>query len=238
MQAGYFAQAHEQLDGSRTVLDELLAAKAMSAEDGRRYLASYLFRGDDVFKMVSSLSGGERGRLALALLAAAGANLLLLDEPTNHLDIPSQEILQLVLEQFDGTILLVSHDRYLVNRLANQIWSIDGDRMHIFKGSYEDYARFLEAGEEGFIPGRQDQEVLDWVEDIVAPPVSEKARREMQHRRYVLQGAIEDAEFQQQLLQDRLNRAGEETAEYAELQELVRAATERLQDLVDEFDSL
>ena len=85
------------------------------------------FVGDDVFKQIGDLSGGERARLALALLAADGANLLLLDEPTNHLDIPSQEILQAVLAQFEGTIILVSHDRYLVQRLANQIWEIEGD---------------------------------------------------------------------------------------------------------------
>ena len=88
----------------------------MTPADGRHYLAHYLFRGDDVFKQVADLSGGERGRLALAVLALGGANFLLLDEPTNHLDIPSQEVLQQVLEHFDGTIMLVSHDRYLVDR--------------------------------------------------------------------------------------------------------------------------
>jgi ATP-binding cassette subfamily F protein 3 len=90
---------------------------------------------------VEVLSGGERGRLALAKLALTGANLLLLDEPTNHLDIPSQEILQEVLDEFQGTILLVSHDRYLIDALATQIWEIDEDKviLHTFKGSYSQY---------------------------------------------------------------------------------------------------
>jgi ATP-binding cassette, subfamily F, member 3 len=94
------------------------------------------------------LSGGERGRLALAKLALGGANLLLLDEPTNHLDIPSQEILQEVLDEYQGTILLVSHDRYLIDALATQIWEIDEDKgiLRIFKGSYSEYHQ-LQAAE-------------------------------------------------------------------------------------------
>jgi ATP-binding cassette subfamily F protein 3 len=98
-----------------------------------------LFRGDDVYKPVSALSGGERGRLALAILALEGANFLLLDEPTNHLDLPAQEMLQDVLEQFEGTILLVSHDRYLVDRLATQLWHLDDGQLHVFKGPYKEY---------------------------------------------------------------------------------------------------
>ena len=90
----------------------------------RSHLAQYLFRGDDVFKPISALSGGERGRLALAILALRGANFLLLDEPTNHLDLPAREVLQQVLQDFKGTILLVSHDRYLIDQLASQIWEL------------------------------------------------------------------------------------------------------------------
>ena len=87
-----------------------------------------MFRGDDVFKQVGDLSGGERGRLALAMLAQNGANLLLLDEPTNHLDIQAQEALQQVLEDFPGTIMMVSHDRYLIDQLASHIWDVaDGE---------------------------------------------------------------------------------------------------------------
>ena len=124
---GYFAQAQEALNPDATVLDELLRHKDMPISEARNYLARYLFRGDDVFSQVGTLSGGERARLALAILVLEQANFLLLDEPTNHLDIASQEILQSALEAFDGTILLVTHDRYLVDRLASQIWELKED---------------------------------------------------------------------------------------------------------------
>lgn len=145
LKVGYFAQAHERLRADRTVIDTLIDFKHMLLGEARNYLAQYLFRGDDVFKPVHMLSGGERARLALALLALEGANFLLLDEPTNHLDIPAQEVLQEVLEHFAGTILLVSHDRYLIDRLATQIWELQQGHMHVFGGTY---AGFIAAREQ------------------------------------------------------------------------------------------
>ncbi len=139
LKVGYFAQAHEALAPQDTLLEALGRHRAMSEEKSRAYLSQYLFSGDDVYKPVSALSGGERGRLALAILALEGANLLLLDEPTNHLDLPAQEVLQETLEVFPGTILLVSHDRYLVNRLATQIWDVHARRLDVYPGSYDDY---------------------------------------------------------------------------------------------------
>jgi len=135
---GYFAQAHESLDPKKSVIDEIIGVTNWLPQRAREYLGKYLFSGDDAFKMVSMLSGGERGRLALAKLALQDTNLLLLDEPTNHLDIPSQEILEAVLDDYEGTILLVTHDRYLVDAIATQIWEIDTDESHlvIFKGIY------------------------------------------------------------------------------------------------------
>ncbi|MCB9138097.1 MAG: ABC-F family ATP-binding cassette domain-containing protein [Caldilineaceae bacterium] len=139
LKLGYFAQAHDALNPENTVLDELLNHKHMLLGPARSYLAQYLFRGDDVYKLVGSLSGGERARLALGILALEEANFLLLDEPTNHLDIPAQEILQEVLEHFPGTILLVSHDRYLIDGLASQIWTLNEGEMHVFTGGYSAY---------------------------------------------------------------------------------------------------
>lgn len=140
LQVGYFAQAHDALDHSNTVIEELMRHKNdMGIAAARHYLAPYLFKGEDVFKPVSALSGGERGRLALAILSLQGANLLLLDEPTNHLDIPSQEVLQQVLEDYDGTVILVTHDRYLVDAIATQIWDLREGDMQVFKGNYQEY---------------------------------------------------------------------------------------------------
>lgn len=146
VQAGYFAQAHDDLNHDNTVLEELMRHKrGMGIAEGRQYLAPYLFRGEDVFKAVSALSGGERGRLSLAILALDGANLLFLDEPTNHLDIPAQEVLQDVLQSYQGTIILVTHDRYLVDRLATQIWDVQDGHMRLFKGDYQQYLAQIEA---------------------------------------------------------------------------------------------
>jgi ATP-binding cassette subfamily F protein 3 len=139
LKIGYFAQAQDALDADSTVLAELQRHRYMPEGEARSYLAQYLFRGEDVYKLVSALSGGERARLALAILALEGANLLLLDEPTNHLDIPAQEVLQEVLEGFQGTILLVSHDRYLVDRLATQIWEVRDGALTVFKGNYREW---------------------------------------------------------------------------------------------------
>ncbi len=139
LKIGYFAQAHDSLNADNTVLDELINHKFMRTSEARNHLAKFLFRNEDVFKKVGMLSGGERAKLAMAILALDGANLLLLDEPTNHLDIAAQEALQEVLESFDGTILLVTHDRYLVDRLATQIWSLEDGHMSVFKGNYHTY---------------------------------------------------------------------------------------------------
>jgi len=146
LHVGYFAQAHEGLIPERTLVQEIEAvAPNMLLGEVRDYLAKFLFSGDDVFKNVATLSGGERGRLALAKLSLEQANLLLLDEPTNHLDIPSQEILQEVLAAYQGTILLVSHDRYLIDALGTQTWEIlPGEAMlQVFEGGYTQYRAFL-----------------------------------------------------------------------------------------------
>ncbi|MEZ4643082.1 MAG: ABC-F family ATP-binding cassette domain-containing protein [Chloroflexota bacterium] len=139
LKVGYFAQTQDSLVLDNTVLDELLRYQNMPLSEARNYLARFMFRGDDVLKQVRSLSGGERSRLALALLTLEEANFLLLDEPTNHLDIPAQEILQAALESFGGTVLLVSHDRYLVDRLATQIWDLRNGRLQVYNMPYQEY---------------------------------------------------------------------------------------------------
>ncbi|MGC9357608.1 MAG: ATP-binding cassette domain-containing protein, partial [Anaerolineae bacterium] len=145
---GYFAQVQAHFDPERTVVETLLDAGMVSISETRSFLARYGFRGEEVFKKVGVLSGGERARVALAILALQRANFLLLDEPTNHLDLPSQEVLQEVLANFDGSILMVSHDRYLIRALATRVWALADGELHDFKG-YPSYATWHEARREG-----------------------------------------------------------------------------------------
>ena len=142
LQCGYFEQAHAGLQPEKTLLEEVLEADpGLRISQARSLLGRFAFSGDEVKKQVRMLSGGERGRLALLKLVLQGANLLLLDEPTNHLDIPSQETLQAALESFNGTILLVSHDRYLIRALASQVWVVAPDeaRLEVHLGGYTEY---------------------------------------------------------------------------------------------------
>ena len=138
----YYAQGHESLPLGRTALETILDGHPMSEEAARTLLGRFLFSEDDVFKQVAALSGGERSRLALAKLTLARANFLILDEPTNHLDITAREALEGVLDEYDGTLLFVSHDRFFIDKLATQVWAIGEDRkIRTFLGNYSDYVR-------------------------------------------------------------------------------------------------
>jgi ATP-binding cassette subfamily F protein 3 len=144
---GYYAQSHEQLRGrgEGTPLSVILDVQPMSEEAARTYLGRFLFTGDDVYKQVASLSGGERSRLALAVLLLERANFLVLDEPTNHLDINARESLEGMLTGFDGTILFVSHDRFFMDKVATKLWVVEEGGLHVELGNYTDYHRRLDA---------------------------------------------------------------------------------------------
>ena len=143
--AGYYEQATVRPSESRTVLDSLNAAfPRYDNKQLRNFLGSFLFRGDDVFKRVADLSGGEYARIQLLKLMLKGSNVLLLDEPTNHLDIPSCEALEDALGEYGGTMLIITHDRYLANRIADRIIIMDGDGIRNFEGDWDAYKAFLE----------------------------------------------------------------------------------------------
>ena len=129
VEIGYYAQQLEDLDDRNEIIMELrrVAPSSASAGELRSFLAKFLFFGDDVYKQVRDLSGGEKGRLALAKLIYSGVNVLVLDEPTNHLDIPSREALESALEAYEGTIVTISHDRFFLDRVATQILALDGE---------------------------------------------------------------------------------------------------------------
>jgi ATP-binding cassette subfamily F protein 3 len=139
VEIGYYAQTHEGLRLEATLVDEIRQVSHLSEDGARSYLGRFLFSGDDAFKRVGSLSGGERSRLALAKLTLQGANFLVLDEPTNHLDLPARQVLEEILSQYDGTLIFVSHDRYFVDALATRLWVLQGGSVTIFEGNYTRY---------------------------------------------------------------------------------------------------
>ncbi len=144
VQVGYFDQGLGGLHPEKTVLDEIWDTyPAMTQTQVRSALAAFLFQGEDVYKLVRDLSGGEKARTALLKLMLSGANLLLLDEPTNHLDISSREALEDALSGYEGTMLIVSHDRYFINKLANRVLHLTHDGVKEYLGGYDDYVQAL-----------------------------------------------------------------------------------------------
>ena len=145
---GYFDQALAELSSDKTVLDEVWDSyRSMNESEVRRALAAFLFKGEDVFKIMNKLSGGEKARVALLKLMLSGANFLILDEPTNHLDIKSREALESAFDEYDGTLLVVSHDRYFINRLATRIISLEKDGVRSFDGNYDYYIEHITEAE-------------------------------------------------------------------------------------------
>lgn len=143
VQTGYFSQEHEELHPTWSVLQEVMSPYDMSEESARSVLGAFQFRGDDVFKLVGDLSGGERARVALLKLFLEGRNFLILDEPTNHLDIPTRETVEQALQQFEGTLLIISHDRYLLDAVAKRIIVLEAGGIEEFHGNYSYYKEKL-----------------------------------------------------------------------------------------------
>jgi ATP-binding cassette, subfamily F, member 3 len=150
----YYDQQLSSLNPELTVLEEMRTISPLATNEILRgYLARFLFFGDDVFNLIASLSGGEKSRLALAKLIFGKSNTLILDEPTNHLDIPSCEALEVALQDFSGTVIMVSHDRYLLNKLADQTLFLDGNgNCTAFDGTYEEFENTLAESVEVLVP--------------------------------------------------------------------------------------
>ena len=142
----YFDQEHATLNSANTVIEEIMEkCPSLSELEARKALASVLITGEDVFKPISVISGGERAKLCFAIMAQNKGNTLIMDEPTNHLDLSAKEVLEEALAQFEGTIILVSHDRYLLNKVATRIVEIKEDEVRSFKGGFDDYLKQINA---------------------------------------------------------------------------------------------
>ena len=157
VQIGYYDQEHHVLHAEKTIFDEISDTYPTLTETQiRNMLAAFLFTGDDVFKVISSLSGGERGRVSLAKLMLSEANFLILDEPTNHLDIASKEILEEALNSYTGTVLYVSHDRYFINQTATRILDLTNQSVVNYIGDYDYYLEKKEELTEKYAPTAQE----------------------------------------------------------------------------------
>lgn len=143
VQVGYFSQEHEELHDRWQVVDEIINNYNFTEEKARNVLGSFLFKGDDVFKLVGDLSGGERARLALLKLFLQGDNFLILDEPTNHLDVPTREIVERALQQFGGTCFIISHDRYFLDQVSTRTLILENKGLTEYLGNYSYYKEKL-----------------------------------------------------------------------------------------------
>ena len=231
---GYFAQGHADLDVEKSVIETILDSSDLGIGEARNLLARYLFSGDDVFKRVADLSGGEQARVALAVLALRGANLLILDEPTNHLDILSQEVFQDALAEFEGTLLHVTHDRYLIRRLATCIWAIEDGQLWEFEEGYDEYHEWLT---------RRRQEERARREEVRGQTERERAREARKSvQREAAREARRQVEREQAIhrLETHLERLGAELAIASEQQavEQVRQLGAEYAGIEEELDEL
>ncbi|MFZ5975176.1 MAG: ribosomal protection-like ABC-F family protein [Bacillota bacterium] len=223
VKTGYYDQTQERLNPANTVLEEVWNAhRHLTQTQVRNALAAFLFRGDDVFKTIDVLSGGERARVALVKLMLQRANFLLLDEPTNHLDIASREAFENALEAYDGTLLIVSHDRYLINKLAHRILYFNGQGgISEHQGDYDSYVRVRE---EERAKAQEPEKLPQW-----RPAKNEYARKkEAAARIRSLRARMRRTEAEIEKAEDSISRMdaelqGPETAaDYARVMQITR----------------
>ena len=232
VEIGYLPQTQEYLDGSQTLVESLAAVAPSDTRTAelRDLLGSFLFSGDDVDKRVEQISGGERSRVALARLVLQGANFLILDEPTNHLDIASQEVLEQVLTDFAGTVLLVSHDRYLIQKLASQIWSVESGGLTSYDGNWSQYSEWRDK-QAAHVEQAESRPAADDRELRRQARRQRKGYEQMRDGHTKLELRIVALEEQKELLGTRIGHAGE-----ASDLELLAQLTAELKNLDDELE--
>ena len=234
---GYFDQTLAEISTNKTVLDEVWDDyRAMPETQVRNALAAFLFKGDDVYKITSSLSGGEKARLALLKLMLSGANFLVLDEPTNHLDIKSREALESSFDTFDGTMLVVSHDRYFINRLSTRILRLHKNGVDSYPGNYD-----------SFVEHRIDRTVKPEREKAALKENTYKKQKELESLKRRTRGKISRLEEQIDFLDGELEKiqgeisAPENAADYEKILTLtdkLHETTEKQEQLMLEWQEL
>lgn len=239
---GYYDQEHQVLHAEKTIFDELQDSyPQMNNTRVRNVLAAFLFTGEDVFKKIADLSGGERGRVSLAKLMLSNANFLILDEPTNHLDITSKEILENALNNYTGTILYVSHDRYFINQTATRILDLSPNGITSYIGNYDYYI------EQQLVSTAQSEEKAAVVKEETETKKDWKRSKEEQARERKRQNDIKKTETRIEELEQLLSSLEEEmslpenatnVAKLTEITTRQAAATEELEALYETWESL
>ena len=244
---GYYDQEHQVLHMEKTLFDELQDTYPdMNNTKIRNVLAAFLFTGDDVFKRIGDLSGGERGRVSLAKLMLSNANFLILDEPTNHLDITSKEILEQALNQYTGTVLYVSHDRYFINKTATRILELTGETFINYIGNYDYYLEKKDLMNQLYVTPSGDDAVS---QDAGVSEVKQdwKAQKEEQARLRKRQNDLKKAEDEIGALEERDAAIDElllqpdicsDVARLMELHQEKEGIAERLTELYELWESL
>ncbi|MCD7837471.1 MAG: ATP-binding cassette domain-containing protein, partial [Clostridiales bacterium] len=230
---GYLPQIIRFDRPDRTLLDTMLYAQNCSAQEARDRLGAFRFRGDDVFKEVATLSGGEQSRLRLCMLMDQRINLLVLDEPTNHLDIASREWIESAVEEYDGALLFVSHDRYFINRFATRIWVLEDGHITDFRGGYEAW----------LAKKAREEELRSVLQPKAEKPKKEKPKRtggtkQLEKRLNQIEREIAKTEGRQAELEGEMET---HSTDYQRLQELTteqQALEEQLSALYEEWEIL
>ena len=233
----YYDQDRSDIQGGKDVESELWDAyPKMDRTQVRNALAAFLFRGDDVFKMTDTLSGGEKARISLLEIMLTGANFLLLDEPTNHLDIRSKEALEEAISGFEGTVFIISHDRYLINKMADKILAFENGTVNCYNMNYDDYLNKIVANV---------RDVSQVTEKTKKEPNDYQKQKQLQSERRKLEGKIKRCEEtidlcekEVQRLNDEINAAGSDYEKITKLSGELSLKEEEQMSLMEEWEAL
>ncbi len=238
VEAAYYDQTRADISSGKTVIDEVWDRyPKMTQTQVRNALAAFLFTGDDVFKETDLLSGGEKARIALLCLMLKGANFILLDEPTNHLDLASREALEDAISEFGGTVFIISHDRYLINKLADKLFVFEDGTIREYKCSYDEYLeRAASAGE------KTAKEIsapkAEKISDYKARKESEREKRVRASRITRLENLISETEESIADISEQINRCGSDYQKLMELNALLEERNDTLLKYMEEWELL
>ncbi len=235
VEKAFYDQSQEDLIKNKTVISNIWDEyPKMTETEVRNALASFLIRGDDVYKEVSLISGGEKARVSLLKTMLKGANLLLLDEPTNHLDIYSKEALENALDDYDGTILAVSHDRYLINKFADVILAFEKNKIRVFRGNFDSYTEFIEKMQKDEVIKAPQKKVSDY-----------EKQKELRRAKQKKDGAIkrteekiEKAEMIKQDLEKELETLTDDYQKIMEVTQKIEETENLIKEYMEEWENL